>query len=192
MISRKVINTPPNCCLCGNFLKNKRGFVIKGKSGKSLAICSDCLGEVYQAGIRFTVDVMIVPVKEDSLKLVLFEKIYICPDRYITKNPKMIAFYIGGKVGAITHLARVQSIEKNVPKENTLISNKLTKPAKWKVVPRWKTFNRYQVFHLQNVIELEKHIKRGTSKGGVIQQRIYTTFCRFLAANTISDLFQES
>ena len=175
------------CCLCKLPIKGKeRSVVIKGKHGKSLKVCSNCQDDVYLDGIRFNKDVMIVPVKRESLNIACTRKLYICPSAYVARNPKMIAFYIGGKVGAITHIGCMKSIETNVVRKDILpTSNKEA------IFPRWKRFERYKVFHLENVIELERPIRRGDVRGAVIQNRIYATFRRFLNARTVQDFYMK-
>lgn len=183
------------CCLCESSLDSRDAsarIVIKGKSDKSLTVCSNCQGDLYLDGIRFTRDIMIVPVREDSLNIALTQRLYVCPDKYVKRNPKLIAFYVGGgvrarggRVGAITHIGCVKCIEENVPKENiVIISNQIG-------APRWKTFEKYKVFHLRSLIELERHIRRGKTKGAAVQNRIYATFHRFLNAQTVQDLYEK-
>lgn len=132
--------------------------------------------------IRFNRDIMVVPVKQGSLVLAQTMHFYVCPSNYVAKNPKMIAFYVGGEIGAITHAASIQTIETNVPRERIRTNNKQADTSKWE---RYET---YKVFHLTNMIELEKPIRRSKVREAGIQNRIYSTFHRFSDAKRIDDL----
>lgn len=183
----KVMRVPEKCCLCKSPLNRKeKNVVIKGKA-KSLEVCPICQDDIYVNRTRFTEDIMIVPIKKPSLDMACAQKLYICPKEYVAKNPKMIAFYVGGEVGAITHIGHVKLIERNVQRKEILPTS-----GKKARVPKWKRFEQYSVFHLGDVIELERHIaRRGDARGAVIQRRIYVAFHRFLNAKAIEDFYKK-
>ena len=125
-------------------------------------------------------DIMIVPVGEESLRDVIEKGIYVCPDDYVKRNPKFLAFYLGKNIGAITHFAEVQNIRSQVSR------NEVFKVKSKNSVPKWKKHRLYKIFRLDNVIELDKAIKR--EKMG-IQGRMYVSFKTFHKAGSVRDLF---
>ena len=119
------------------------------------------------------------------------QKIYIHPSNSLAQNPKMIAFYLTGEVGAITHIACVRSIITNVPQEKIQLSHEEIENAGRKIRPTWKEARMYNIFYLRDLIELQKHIPRSASKGSVIQNRIYVTFEQFTKAKTTEDFIRK-
>jgi hypothetical protein len=150
------------CKICGkNFEPKKSASILISENGEQIGICSECSGTVYRGGMRYNVDVMVVPVKPESLKKALEDNLYICPAANVRKNPKFIAFYQGGKLGIIAYLAKVGSIEYN-------------------------TKSGYKTFKLENLVKLKNPIKRGSLPP--IQARIYVTFEKFSKASCLKDL----
>jgi len=98
--------------------------VIYTEDDGEIGICSSCHDEVFQDGLRYVIDIMIAPVSEDSFEAVIHHKKYICPSRYIgrkpRKRPKFVAFYRGGDIGAITHIARVVNVTSNARRSNVV------------------------------------------------------------------------
>ena len=98
------------CEICGSSFKNSNGSIFFVDNSKKIGICPTCHEDVSLPSLWFNIDIMIVQVSETSFKLGVNEKKYIRPSRHLTKRPKFIAFYRGGEIGAITHIAKVINI----------------------------------------------------------------------------------
>lgn len=148
-----------------------------------IAICPSCHDDVFQYGSRYDVDIMIVPVSEDSFKTATRKKRYVCPSRYIRKRPKFIAFYRGGDIGAITHVAKAVKIASKVPK--------LEVKAFWRserlITPLWMDSDSFEVFNLKELMPLGYKITRNNAPP--IQNRVYKTFKQFAKARKLEDLY---
>ena len=168
------------CEICGKRLPEGSKCFIVGEKGEKIGLCSECQGPIVLNGIRYDVDIMIVPVKQESLLNAIKNRIYICPSHYVRKRPKFIAFYVGGEKGLITHLAKVQCIEDNVPFE------KLFKKESPDTKFGWKRHRFFKVFRLCKVIGLKNPIRRNHSPP--IQNRMYVAFKRLVKAKNIEDL----
>lgn len=170
------------CEICGTDFTNSGSVIYTEKDGE-IGICPSCHDDVYQYGSRFDIDIMIVPVSEDSFKTATYKKKYICPSRYIRKRkPKFIAFYRGGDIGAITHVARVVGVTSNVPKSE-LIS--ILRDQGHSV---WMDENEFNVFDLSKPVSLKNKIAKNDSPP--IQNRVYKTFRQFAKARKLRDLYQ--
>lgn len=168
------------CILCDSVYKSIKDYYLKGKKGEKIWICLNCRDEIVRNNLRFTADVMIVPVRRESLEKAIKDRIYICPSNYIRKIPKLIAFYLGGEIGAITHIAKVKNIIFNVSREEIF-----KKGISQYKLP-WQKHLFYNIFKLEKLIELENSIKRG--KFPPIQNRTYVSFVKLAKAKSIGDL----
>ena len=170
------------CTLCRTpFMPSEKSFLVKGRMHKTIGVCPRCHGEIFQHGTRFTADIMIVPVKRESLVGAIKRKVYICPDHYVKRNPKLIAFYVGDEVGAITHLAMVRDIRSEVPDTEIFEARCDEKRSKW------EKHALFKLFTLGTVLELKDPIRRAKIP---IQGRIYVSFEAFSRAKSITDLFK--
>lgn len=166
------------------FKPEKTGFLVKGKNGMKIAVCPDCHGLIVLNGRKYDVDIMVVPVKKPSLAEALENNVYVCPSKYIRKNPKFIAFYLGGNTKAITHLAKVKQVQDNVPADLIVKKQNLREAH----VDRWKKYQIYKLFKLGNMMELVKPIKRENFPS--IQNRVYVDFQTFSKAKKLRELFR--
>lgn len=156
-------------------------MIYTEKDGE-IGICPSCHDDVFQGGLRYDIDIMTVPVSEDSLKTAIRKKKYICPSRYIRRRPKFIAFYRGGRIGAITHVARVVNITSNVP------GSEITALLKAQEHSKWIDKNKFEIFDLRKLVLLKHKIARNDSPP--VQNRIYKTFKQFAKARKLKDLHQ--
>jgi len=165
--------------------RREDGSIIRTEDNGEISICSSCQDEVIQDGLRYVIDIMIVPVSEDSLEAVIQHEKYICPSRYIGRRPrrrlKFIAFYKGGSIGAITHIARVVNVTFNVSSPGVSAFLKTPKQS------IWMNENEFAVYDLQKIIPLKYKIVKNDSSA--IQNRSYKTFKQFAKARKLEDLY---
>ena len=168
------------CYFCHTSLSNS-GTKIPIQTG-TLEICPNCHDDVVlNHGFRYNVDVMIVPVTEESFDAILKTERYICPSGYVfKKKPKFLAFYRGGKIGAITHIGKVLKVISGIPKVE--INQILKKIGQFK----WMTENDFMIFEIKKVCQLKNKIER--SGVAPIQNRVYKTFLQFSRAKNMKDL----
>jgi hypothetical protein len=167
------------CYLCklkveGNYNK------ILINDGSVINVCSKCNEDIYLDGERYNVDVMIVPITDASFKFTYEKKLYIKPSRYVQKDPKFIAFYRIGNIGAITHIAKVIKIQKDVERKELINRYNIGDFGKW------SNEEIYKVYLLENVLELKNKIIKKNAQP--IQNRVYKSFKKFCNAKTIEDL----
>ncbi|UCD96166.1 MAG: hypothetical protein JSV35_06635 [Candidatus Bathyarchaeota archaeon] len=171
------------CKICNSSFKpEEKGFLVKGKNGSIVAVCPKCNGLIVLDGVKYDVDIMVVPVKEPSFKEALENRIYVCPSQYVRKNPKLVAFYLGGDVRAITHMAKVGRVQDNVS-ANSVMKNQNSEGNE-----EWKKYEFYKIFELEDIVELEIPIKR--EEFPPIQSRIYVDFQTFSKAERVEDFFR--
>jgi len=154
--------------------------VISTEEDGEIGICRSCHDEVFQERSWYEIDVMIVPVSKDSFKNVIRQKKYICPERYVRKKPKFIAFYRGGDIGAITHIARVVNVTFKTPL--SMVEDILSDQNH----SAWMDADEYRIFDLQKPVALKYKITKNGSPA--IQNRVYKTFKKFAEARKLRDL----
>jgi hypothetical protein len=147
-----------------------------------------CHEDVTQEGLRYTADIMIVPVSQDSFRKAMSQNIYVIPSRYKgRRRPKFIAFYRGGSIGAITHIARVIKVISRVPQEkiSSLLESELH------TLPIFATCdNEFELFSISRVFQLRHRIVRG--EASPIQNRVFKSFPQFAKAKKLEDLYEKS
>ena len=168
-----------SCYLCkfpleGNPLK------ILIQNGAILSICNKCRSDIYLNGIRLEVDIMVVPITEESFEFTLKNLTYIKPSKYVAKNPKFIAFYRLGDISAVSHIAKVINIENGVSQEHLKNIFKINNLGKW------TEENNFIIYKFENILELKNKIVRNGSQP--IQNRVYKSFKKFHNAKRLSDL----
>ena len=171
-----------NCYICNSKVTGNSS-TIKCENDMFIAICPLCHQNICQENIFFNVDVMIVPVSEFSFEKIKTEKKYVCPISYIKKfRPKLIAFYRGGKIGAITSIAKVNKIHLNVrPSEIGIFLADLSNS--------WKNSNFFTIFLLEEILDLKEKIVR--NKAAAIQNSVYKKFKTFIKAKELADLYSK-
>jgi len=173
------------CEICGATFRRGSGSVIYTKEDGEIGICPSCYDDVYQQGARYDVDIMIVPVSENSLKTTIHRKKYLRPEKRKGKRkPKFIAFYRGGEIGAITHIARVTDVRNHVSISEIRSILKTQDP--W----RWMEGDVFQVFDLLKPVPLRHKITKNGAPP--IQNRVYKTFEQFAKARKLRDLYTRS
>jgi Zn finger protein HypA/HybF involved in hydrogenase expression len=168
------------CELCGGVFSLKKGSAILTQDGK-IVICPECHDDTFRNGSRYNVDVMVVPISENSFKIAAKKGIYVCPSQYIRKTPKLIAFYRGGEVGAITHISKVVKVASRVPRSQMEFSLGTNNSGSW------VNKDRFEVFSILVPVLLRFPIFR--YKTGPVQNRMYRTFKQFLRARKLRDLY---
>ena len=168
------------CELCGNKFKKDKGSLILTKRKRGIGICPSCHDDVYKDGLRYDVDIMIVPVTEESFKISNIFNKYISP--YVKRRPKLIAFYMGGEIKAITHISIVSKI---IPDVHRTEIEYLYNNQKY---PNWMNKKEFNIFEIQNPIMLRHKIDRKSAS--TIQNRVYKTFKEFTRAKEIEDLMR--
>jgi len=159
--------------------------VIYTEKNGEIGICPSCHGDVFQYGSRYDIDIVIVPVSEDSLKTAIHKKKYIFPSWYIRRRkPKFIGFYRGGDIGAITHVARVVNVTSNIP------SSEVTAILKDQRHSRWMDQNSFAIFDLLETVPLKYKITKNDAPP--IQNRVYKTFKQFAKARKLKNLYTQS
>lgn len=166
------------CEICGTTFRSNNGSVILTEESFVIGICPSCHEDVYQDGLRYEVDVMIIPVSEESFKIAKRFKKYISPN--VRRRPKFIAFY-RPDVKAITHISRVSKIILNVSRSEVKdLFNKQKHSS-------WMDAEEFDMFEILTPIMLRHKIER---KGAsTIQNRVYKTFNEFSKARKIKDLY---
>ena len=156
---------------------------IKCENDMFIAICPLCHKNICQENIFLNVDVMIVPVSEFSYEKIKAERKYVCPTSYIKKfRPKLIAFYRGDKIGAITSVAKVNEIQLNVrPSEIGIFLVDLSNS--------WKNSNFFTIFLLEEILDLKEKIVK--NKASAIQNSVYKKFKTFIKAKELADLYSK-
>lgn len=179
-----MVDMVATCRLCHRSFNESEGSTIQVRKGENIHVCPSCHGETFITDSRFTIDVMIVPVSDKSLNLAISRRQYIIPSKYIRNNasPKFIAFYRGGKVGAITHISMVKNIARNISRETLL------NPAEYHGNEEtiWMSHEEHDVFDLGPVEVLNVPITRQNAPP--IQNRVYKTFLQFSKAKTLKDI----
>jgi hypothetical protein len=172
------------CEICGSVFDKSKGSVILIKDGE-IGICPLCHDDVFKDGLRYNVDVMIVPVSEESLKLAAENGVYICPSRYISRKlPKFIAFYRGAKIGAITNIAKVIDTASRVSRQKVCAFARVTTDSDW------INEDRFEIFELGPLATLKfKLIKDHCAP---VQSRFYRSFRQFAQARMLKDLYGPS
>jgi hypothetical protein len=152
-----------------------------------ITICSNCLGDIYRNNVRYSIDVMIVPIAEESFEEVKKERKYIIPTSYLTKggkkkSPKLLAFYRVGKIGAITDVAVVKDIKfgVNIAELYSLIEKGVDK--------KWSREPSFVLFELETLMPLKEMIARNGSFP--IQNRCFKKFKQFVLAKELKDLYE--
>jgi len=169
------------CENCGNTFTRGTGTVIHAEKGREIGICLPCHGDIYRNASRYSVDVMIVPISEDSFRFAIDKKKYVSPSWYVRKRkPKFIAFYRVGEIGAITHIARVVDFTPNVPKEE-LAGILESQPDS-----EWMSSEEFNIFQLADPLGLEHEIRKSDYR--TVQGRTYTTFKKFAKARELKDI----
>jgi hypothetical protein len=97
----------------------------------------------------------------------------------IPEDAMFVAFYRTEPVSAITHLAKVEAVELNVPSEEIYRGTSLEEEGE-----EWGAIDK--VYRLGKIVELQRKIPKG--KGGPVRDFRYTTMTRLLSAKTIADL----
>lgn len=173
------------CEICSATFTRRSGSVIYTEEDGEIAICPSCHDDVFQADGRYDIDIMIVPVSEDSFKTAIRKEKYICPEKYIRRRrPKFIAFYRGGEIGAITHIARVTNIRMNVS------ISKASAIFRTQSHSLWMDADSYRIFDLLKPVALRCKITRNGAPP--IQKRVYKTFKKFAKARKLRDLHTRS
>lgn len=99
--------------------------------------------------------------------------------RASTPDPMFVAFYRTSPISAITHIAKVESIELYVPSEEAYKGTSLEEKAK-----EWSGVDK--IYRLGRFVELARPIKGGKGKGVVMYW--LTTITNLLDARVLSDL----
>ncbi len=174
------------CEICHRTFRRGTGSVIRTKKNGEIAICSSCHYDIIRDGIRYEVDVMIVPVSNTSFKKAVSQRKYVIPSRYKGKRkPKFIAFYRGRGIGAITHIARVVNVISEVPRDE-VISLFETEPNNPSIAKRNQ---RFELFNISEVYQLRHEIVRNDAPP--IQNRIFKNFQIFAKARKLEDLYKK-
>jgi len=171
------------CEICGSIFDKTKGSIILIKDGE-IGICPSCHDDVFKDGLRYNVDVMIVPVSEESFELAAENGIYIRPSRHIRSLPKFIAFYRCGETGAITHIAKVIDVTSRVSRQKVYAFAKVTTDSSW------INEDRFEIFELASLRPLRFKLAKNGS--GPIQNRIYKGFRQFAQAQKLRDLHGQS
>jgi len=169
------------CEICGATFARGKGSVISTEEDGEIGICPSCHDDVFQANGRYNIDIMVVPVSEDSFKTAIRKEKYIRPEKRIGKGrPKFVAFYRGGEIGAITHISRVTNVRMNVP------ISKATGILRTQNPSVWMDEDYYRIFDLLKPVALRHKITRNGAPP--IQNRVYKTFKQFAKARKLRDL----
>jgi len=173
------------CEICSATFTWGRGSVIYTEEDGEIGICPSCHDDVFQADGRYNIDIMIIPVSEDSFKTAIRTHKYTRPEKYIAGGrPKFIAFYRVGEIGAITHVARVTRVTTNVP------ISKAASILQTQEHSVWMDADDYRIFDLLKPVALKHEITRNGAPP--IQNRVYKTFKQFAKARKLRDLHTRS
>ena len=167
------------CNLCSKLIL-RWSYGVECKN-RTFYICKECDEDVYHSGYRFPIDIAVVPIQDLSFRRLKNDGLFVAPSWYMKKNPKMLAFYRGIPIRAITHIARVADIRKKVPKNEVF-------PSENDKQSNWKKYQFFDFFKIADLCEI-KHPILGISSS-TIQNRIYVSFQAFLGARNIRDLFK--
>ncbi len=130
------------------------------------------------AGQKSEESVLIVPVSEYSFKRLLKDLVYVFPASYGLRIPPQVAFYRTSPVSAITHIAVVEEVRKDVElsmKDRLMMfGDHVLDPA--------------TAVKFRNARKLDRPIPANQGKG--IQGRMYRTCKELESAESISDLFE--
>jgi hypothetical protein len=168
-----------NCTLCN--LPNENSLIrIPLLNGENINVCQNCQDDIYENGIRYDVDIMIVPITEDSFIFTKNNKLYVHPSKYVKKRPKFIAFYRGGNIAAITHISKVINIIENINNAKTMIY------LNNKEFGKWVKEEEFTIYYLDKILSLKNPIKK--SNYPPIQNRSHKSFKKFQTAKFLKDL----
>lgn len=170
------------CEICGATFTRGNGSLILTEKNGEIGICPSCHDDVYQDGSRYDVDIMIVPVSEESFKIANLKKKYIAPSSHIRRRPKFVAFYRGSDIQAITHIARIIKVISQVSRSDVKVFLRNGKPL------RWMDKKDFNIFEFLTPVKLRYKIVRNDSPP--IQNRVYKTFEQFSKARKIKDLYR--
>ncbi len=168
------------CEICDSFRDPKKGSTIEIIGG-IIWICPSCHEDVFKGGLRYNVDIMTVPVSEESFRSTVESNFYVCPSRRLRRLPKFIAFYRTCGASAVTHIARVVDVTFQVSKE------KINCFTRIKTNVSWASEDRFDLFEIAALKQLRFGLARESSPP--VQNRAYTDFKKFSKARKLRDIY---
>ena len=165
-----------NCGHCGKRISEFNVGSINHTSNGALVIrCRNCFNNI---GLSNAHEVMIVPVKENSLINILKTKKYYYPMRYTRRGGFYLAFYCKGE---IKYYAKVKKTDINIRKKNLPYNV----PIRASIVSQ-DADTLYRVYTLEPLLVLNKPFIGG--KDTSIRNVKNTTLKKLFQAEKINDL----